>query len=522
MGIYLNPGNDGFRKIINSQIYVDKTGLIEYTNNVVDTEQSYICISRPRRFGKTFTAKMLVAYYDCSANSDELFKDFNISKVKSYKKHLNKYNVINLNIQTFLSRVDDKNNVINYLQEKVIEELKEQYSNIINDNINILGEAFDKIYSKEQKKFIFVVDEWDCILRENRNNIELQNKYLDFLRDLFKDKNYVGLVYMTGILPIKKYGTHSALNMFDEFSMIRMRELSEYTGFTVDEVKSLCKYYRVDFNEMSKWYDGYIVGDYHIYNPKSVVDSLRSKVFDSYWTSTETFEALKIYIEMDYDGLKSAITEIIAGNRVVIDVGSFQNDMTTFNSRDDILTLLVHLGYLGYDIDTKEVFIPNEEVKAEFIRAIKNSGWNEVMNAINKSKKLLDFTIMMRSDYVSESIDEIHMENTSILNYNDENSLACVINLAYYSAKDYYDIYREMPGGYGFADIVFIPRKKVDMPALVIELKYDKNALTALDQIKSKKYTESLKSYKGEILLVGINYNKQTKKHECIIEKIKK
>ena len=507
MGIYLNPGNDGFRKTINSQIYVDKTGLIEYTNSVVDTEQSYICISRPRRFGKTFTAKMLVAYYDCSVNSDELFKDFNISKVKSYKEHLNKYNVINLNIQTFLSRVDDKNNVINYLQEKVIEELKEQYSNIINDNINILGEAFDKIYDKERKKFIFVVDEWDCILRENRNNTELQNKYLDFLRNLFKDRNYVGLVYMTGILPIKKYGTHSALNMFDEFSMIRMRELSEYTGFTVDEVKSLCKYYRVDFNEMSRWYDGYIVGDYHIYNPKSVVDSLRSKVFDSYWTSTETYEALKAYIDMDYDGLKSAITELISGASYKINTRSFQNDMTTFNSRDDILTLLVHLGYLGYNIDTKEVFIPNEEIKGEFLTAIDSDKYKEVINAINKSKKLLDFTIMMRSDYVSESVDEIHMENTSILNYNDENSLACVINLAYYSAKDYYDIYREMPGGYGFADIVFIPKKKVDMPALVIELKYDKDAFTALDQIKSKKYTESLKSYKGEIFLALDSFN---------------
>ena len=522
MGIYLNPGNDGFRKIINSQIYVDKTGLIEYTNSVVDTEQSYICISRPRRFGKTFTAKMLVAYYDCSVNSDELFKDFNISKVKSYKEHLNKYNVINLNIQTFLSSVVNKDNVINYLQEKVLNELKKEYNEIIDNDVKILPDAFEIIYSKEQTKFIFVVDEWDCILRENRNNTELQNKYLDFLRNLFKDRNYVGLVYMTGILPIKKYGTHSALNMFDEFSMLEMSYFDKYTGFTVDEVKSLCKYYRVDFNEMSRWYDGYIVGDYHIYNPKSVVDSIRRKKIGTYWTSTETYEALKVYIDMDYDGLKSAITEIIAGNRVVIDVGSFQNDMTTFNSRDDILTLLVHLGYLGYDTDTKEVFIPNAEVKAEFIRAIKNSGWNEVMNAINKSKKLLDFTIMMRSDYVSERVDEIHMENTSILNYNDENSLACVINLAYYSAKDYYDIYREMPGGYGFADIVFIPKKKVDMPALVIELKYDKDAETALDQIKSKKYTESLKSYKGEILLVGINYNKQTKKHECIIEKIKK
>ena len=522
MGIYLNPGNNRFKRNINSEIYVDKTKLIEYTNSVINTSQSYICISRPRRFGKTITANMLSSYYDKSVDSHELFKNYKISKSKSYKEHLNKYNVINLNIQSFLSSVENKNEVLNYLQKKVLNELENKFTFLKEEEINILSEAFDIIYSKEQEQFIFIIDEWDAILRENRNNKELQNKYLDFLRNLFKDKSYVGLVYMTGILPIKKYGTHSALNMFDEYSMIRMRELSSYTGFTEEEVKELCKKYDMNFDEMKKWYDGYVLNDYHIYNPKSVVDSLRSKIFDSYWTSTETYEALKIYINLNYDGLKEKIVKLVSGEKIKIKTISFQNDMTTFNNSDDVLTLLVHLGYLGYDTTSEEVFIPNEEIRKEFEVVIDSKEYGSIIDAINSSEKLLNNTLNGNSDYVSEKLDEIHMDNTSILKYNDENSLACIITIAYYSARNYYDIYRELPTGYGYADIVFIPKKKIDKSALVVELKYDSNAVAALDQIKNKKYTNSLKSYKGDIILVGINYDKNSKKHSCIIEKIKK
>ena len=505
MGIYLNPGNNRFKRNINSEIYVDKTKLIEYTNSVINTSQSYICISRPRRFGKTITANMLSSYYDKSVDSHELFKNYKISKSKSYKEHLNKYNVINLNIQSFLSEVKDKNKVIDYLEHEVIGELSLKYE-----------------YINEQEQFIFIIDEWDAILRENRNNLELISKYLSFLTNLFKDRSYVALVYMTGILPIKKLGTHSSLNMFYEFSMLEMSYFSEYTGFTEEEVEGLCKKYDMNFDEMKKWYDGYVLNDYHIYNPKSVVDSLRSKIFDSYWTSTETYEALKIYINLNYDGLKEKIVKLVSGEKIKIKTISFQNDMTTFNNSDDVLTLLVHLGYLGYDTTSEEVFIPNEEIRKEFEVVIDSEEYGSIIDAINSSEKLLNNTLNGNSDYVSERLDEIHMDNTSILKYNDENSLACIITIAYYSARNYYDIYRELPTGYGYADIVFIPKKKIDKSALVVELKYDSNAVAALDQIKNKKYTNSLKSYKGDIILVGINYDKNSKKHSCIIEKIKK
>ena len=378
MGIYLNPGNDMFQETVNGEIYVDKTELIACTNKYIRTPQKFICISRPRRFGKSMAAYMLVAYYGKDCDSSELFAPYKIAKTEDYRRHLNQYNVIMLNIQDFLSISGSVDDMLDYLQEEVIEELKECYPDKLSEKDRVLSMSLNKIYSRTKESFIFIIDEWDCILRDNRYSADDQKKYLDFIRNLLKDKAYVALAYMTGILPIKKYGTHSALNMFDEYSMTRPFEYAQFIGFTETEVKELCEKYQVDFDTMKSWYDGYEFPEVgHIYNPKSVVDSIRRKCFASYWTQTETYEALKIYIDLNYDGLKDAIVQMLAGEKITIDYETFQNDMTTFQSRDDVLTLLVHLGYLAYYSDCQEVSIPNSEIRAEFVRAIKNCKWKE-------------------------------------------------------------------------------------------------------------------------------------------------
>lgn len=523
MGVYLNPGNDRFKRSCNSPIYVDKTELISLTNKVINTEQNYICISRPRRFGKSMAANMLAAYYGKECDSAEIFDNYKIAEDEDYRKYLNQYNVIALNIQDFLSVVDSVEELIGYIQSEVLAELKEQYPGKIPEREKFLSMALDKLFSKIKEGFVFIIDEWDCILREKKYTLEEHRKYLDFIRNLLKDKTYVSLAYMTGILPIKKYGTHSALNMFDEYSMTDPGEYAEYIGFTQEEVEELCGQYHVDFEKEKEWYDGYVFSrQLHIYNPKSVVDSIRRKNFASYWTQTETYEALKVYVKMNYDGLKDAVIQMLAGERVKIDYGTFQNDMTTFESRDDVLTLLVHLGYLAYNKETCQVFIPNAEVRAEFVRAIKGCKWKEVITSIEKSEQLLQATWELDEAKVSEMIDEVHMQNTSILTYNDENSLSCVISLAYYNAINEYTRIRELPTGKGFADIVYIPKKHSDKPAMIIELKYDKSAVGAIAQIKEKRYVESLKEYQGNLLLVGINYDKDTKKHTCLIEEYTK
>lgn len=522
MGMYINPGNNLFKRALNSKIYVDKSKLVSYVNDVIDTEQQFICVSRPRRFGKSMAANMLAAYYSCGCDSKELFNKLEIKNCNTYEKHINSYDTIFLNIPKFLVKADVIEELGKYIEYVLIKEFKNQFKNYDISELTDLNTIISHIANHNNYKnngFIFIIDEWDCVFREAIENITAQKNYLNFLRSIFKDNGDIKLAYMTGILPVKKYGSHSAINIFDEFSMTDPAMLAEYVGFTEDEVMVLCRKYNMDFNEMQYWYNGYLFDEsLHIYNPESVVAALTRKKFKSYWTRTETYEALKVYIDMNFDGLKDNIIKMLGGSRIKISTDTFQNDMTTFASKDDVLTLLVHLGYLAYDFNTSEVFIPNHEIQEEFTTAVTISNWDEIVKSVTLSDKLLEATIKFENETVAKIIDEVHMATVSVLQYNNENSLACIISLAYYSARKDYVMHREFPTGKGFADIVFIPRKNVENPVIIVELKWDSTAKGAIKQIKDKNYTTALKEYSGKIILAGINYNKKTKKHECFIE----
>lgn len=519
MGRYLNQGNEGFARSVNSEIYIDKTGLIRYTNRVMNTMQSYVCVSRPRRFGKSLAANMLTAYYSKGCDSRELFLKYEISKSKDFETYRNKYNTISLNMQEFLSRSANIEELVSRLKRLVIRDLKKAYPDVDYFDDTDLIESMQDIYEETRTPFVVIIDEWDCIFREFRQDKEAQEKYLDFLRDMLKDKNCIHLVYMTGILPIKKYGTHSALNMFDEFSMINPGPLAAYVGFTEEEVRNLCKQYEMDMEEVKAWYDGYsFPSATSVYSPRSVVSSMLLGKIENYWNQTETFEALKAYIDMNFDGLRDDVLSMIAGESVPVNTGSFTNDMTTFRTEDDVLTLLIHLGYLAYDSDNKTVKIPNNEIRNEYVNSISVSDWGEVSVALKQSADTLNAIWQKRPKQVARAIEMAHFE-TSHIQYNDENALSYTISLALYAARNFYMIYRELAGGKGFADLVFIPRRKFpDKPAIVVELKWDKTAEGAISQIKQKEYCKSLEGYKGNILLVGVNYNKKTKEHECAIE----
>ncbi len=520
MGIYLNPDNINFKRALNSKIYVDKSELIQYTNSVMNTEQQFICVSRPRRFGKSMAANMLTAYYSRGCDSKELFSKLKISTSDSFEKHMNQYNVIHINMQEFLSESTSMEEMLQMIQKTILFDLTEEFPYVrYFDNTKLLR-SFRDVFAKYGVPFIFVIDEWDCIFRVHKNDLESQKKYLDFLRNLLKDQSYVALAYMTGILPIKKYGEHSAINVFYEYSMTDAKPIEEFTGFTEAEVQVLCGRYHMLFEETKRWYDGYCVDGISIYNPKSVVESMLRGKFSNFWTSTETYEALKEYIELNHDGLRDKVIQMIAGERVKINPEKFQNDMTTFHSADDVLTLLVHLGYLTFDFYTREVWIPNSEVRQEFINSIEDGGWEHVMNAIHQSDTLLNATLDGdEKKVVAGIIEQVHQDNTSILQYNDENSLSCVLSLAYYSAQKSHTITREAPAGKGYADLVFAPRRTSNLPAFIVELKCDHSAEEAIEQIKKKDYTDCLKDYSGEILLVGVNYDKKSKVHTCKIER---
>lgn len=523
MGRFVNPCNDAFRDVLNSKIYVDKSGLIEYMNSVIDTVNKFICNSRPRRFGKSITADMLTAYYSRSCDSEEMFASLDIGKSDDYKKYLNKYDVIQIDMQWCIEPAGGVENVIAYVTQNIIEELKQYYPNEINEQIASLPEALSCINMSEGKKFIVIIDEWDVLIRDNSADDKIQEEYINFLRAMFKGSEptkYIHLAYLTGILPIKKIQTQSALNNFDEFTMLDAGIFAKYIGFTEDEVKKLCKEYKRDFEKVKLWYDGYNIDGYDVYNPKAVVSCMMKEKFKSYWSQTGTYEAVVPLINMDFDGLRTAIIEMLSGNAAPVDISSFQNDAVNFTNKDDILTYLIHLGYLGYDEDKRTAFIPNEEIRQEFTNAAKRKKWNELIEFQKKSDELLNATLDMDEDAVDELIEQVHMEYASSIRYNDENFLSSVLTIGYLSAMRYYfKPVREFPTGRGFADFVFIPKTEYrhDYPALVVELKWNKTAKAAIAQIEERKYPESVRQYTGDILLVGINYDKKSKKHDCVI-----
>lgn len=524
INMYFNPDNKDFIDTVNDDIYVDKTDMISIINNKIGKKSSkYICVSRPRRFGKSTDAGMLAAYYSVGCDSKRLFQDYKIAHDENYLKYLNKYPVISFNVQQFTRRANKLEDLPDIIEKEILKELKEVYDRLLADQIH-LADALYILYNKTSdcaNGFIFILDEWDCVFRIAKNDISAQKNYLDFLRDLFKDRTYAKLVYMTGILPIKKYGTHSALNIFTEFSMTDPSDLSKYVGFTEKDVIDLCQNYQMDYQIVQEWYDGYrFENNVHIYCPKSVIGAMSTRKCRNYWTQTETYEALKCYIEMNFDGLKDDVLLMLGGMEVKVNPYKFQNDMMTFESKDDVITLLIHLGYLAYNQVAGTAYIPNREIASEFLNVMESKEWGEVFRSIQLSKELLESTLNLEMQKVAQMIDDVHSNTTSVLQYHNENALSCVISIAYYAALTYYmPPVRELPTGRGFADIVYIPKKNVNKPALLIELKWNRSARGAIHQIQERMYTSFIGNYTGEILLVGINYDKKTKKHECEIVK---
>ena len=348
MGRFLNPNNDAFQTALNSKIYVDKTGMLDITNQLLNTRQAFVCNSRPRRFGKSITADMLSAYYSKGCDSRQMFADLQISQMESFSKHLNRYDVIHFDVQWCMQDAGGADQTVAYLNKYILEELKETYLEIIPDDVENVYGAMSRIHEKTGNKFIVIIDEWDVLIRDEANNKAVQEEYIDFLRGMFKGiepTKFISLAYLTGILPIKRVKTQSSRNNFDEYTMLDAAELSPYIGFTEEEVKNLCKRYDRKFEEVKRWYDGYVLGDRHIYNPKAVVSVLMRGTFRSYWSQTSTYEVVLPLINMDFDGLRTAIIEMLSGDYVAVDVSNFQNDTIHFSDRDDALTYLIHLGY---------------------------------------------------------------------------------------------------------------------------------------------------------------------------------
>ncbi|SDL58774.1 PD-(D/E)XK nuclease superfamily protein [Sarcina sp. DSM 11001] len=524
MGIYLNPGNEVFRQIVNADLYIDKTMLLRETNRLLDSANKYICMSRPRRFGKTVTGNMLCSYYSRGCDSRELFEPFRISRDPGFLKNLNRYHVIKIDMNSEYQSAQEKKDVLKILTEEVREEMKTAFPDVVFRGSDSLARCILRVYAAKQETFIILLDEYDVFVREQVSD-ELFQEYLAFLNSLFKSDTLrpaISLAYLTGILPIVRDKVQSKLNNFREYTILNAGVFAEYVGFTARETEEVCAERGIDFNECRRWYNGYRQKGFEIYNPESVARCVETHIFDSYWGQTSSYEVISDRIRLDFAGTKEAVIQMLAGGSAEVDVNAYLNTMKNFSSRDDIFGYLLHLGYLAYDQETRTCHIPNKEVREEWFRALKKLPEYSVTDRIiGSSKALLTETWQGNADTVAKALDVSHIHVTSNRSYNNEDALQSAIYLAYIYALNRYTVVREMTAGKGYADVVFIPFMEGD-PAMIVELKRNDSAGSAIDQIRRKQYFDSLEHYSGNLLFVGINYDEKKKIHTCVIEKMGK
>lgn len=521
-GFYFNPGNAAFCSDARSEIYVDKTLLLNELNKKLCTNDNCFCVTHARRFGKSQAADLLIAYYSKGCNSEEILSKYKIAQQENWTEHLNKYNVVRLDMSSIIDN-NYKNKLVSDAIRRIVSDMKEDFQDEL-DYDKSINELIYSIYKKTNTPFVITIDEWDAVIREYGDDEQVVHGYLQFLHKLFKSaesKEFLALGYITGIIPIKKIKNESALNNFQEYTMVNSGNLTEFYGFTEEEVKELCQRFDMDSDAVTRWYNGYLINGKHMYNPNSVCRAMQRKQIDSYWKNTSSYGTINDLINLNYGGLRDDILSLLAGGRLEVDVKTFQNDLLNLRNKDEVITALIHLGYLGYDAEYKEAYMPNYEVATAFESAMAtDDNWGKVGRSIADSDRLLSATIRMDTDKVVKYLDFAHDAYSSVFEYNDENSLSCVLTMAYFTAQGYYNIVRELPTGKGFADFAFLPMSNAGRkPPMLVELKWNRSADTAIKQIKERRYAGKLSEYK-EILMVGINYSTRTKKHTCKFEKI--
>ena len=552
MGNILNPSeNNSFIKLANSKkyLFVDKTDFIEHINERINEDNCFLAITRPRRFGKTVTAHMLSAYYSKGYAGQNIFDKLEIANKPSFEEHLNKYNVLYIDMNSirdsYIAYIEDEDlqvkgvsSIVDYLQYSVIEELKEdtEYSNILSESRKVgkknLSSALNEICNQTKEQFILIMDEWDLICREYRNEPELLEKFIEVMRGLFKsDKGQAcfALAYLTGILPIKKYNSQSALNCFDEYNMLAPGNYATYFGFTEDEVAQIVKSpdCKVSHQDLKEWYEGYKIKGIDIYNPNSVCKAVSRNECISYWSGTSSNEEVVNLINMNFDGIKDDIIHLIEGSTIQFSCTTFQNDMVSIKTKDDIFSLLVCLGYLGCVDDGGDyrlAYVPNKEIRTALSSIVKSQPWFNSMPIIERSQSLFEAITTLDANKVAEIITEIHNSpNISLLTYNREESMVfCLISGLMWQTEREYEVFRELQSGKGSADLIYVPKRNIHLPILLIEFKYGQSAEDALNQIKEKEYFSRYRDgdYPNDVLLIGINYNPKTKDHQCLIEKL--
>ena len=540
MGIYVNPGDSMFRFSLNSKIYVDKSPMINELNELIGTDERFLCMSRARRFGKTMMTNLMSAYYSRDCNSREIFERLELSKQEGWDKYLNAFNVIQIDLQSCFSRTKDKNQVIDKLQTNVVNELREQFPSTRIPTAATIAESISIINKELGELFVIIIDEYDVLIRDNCVAASIRKDYIDFLNSIFKSNDVqkaVSLAYLTGILPILRETVQSKLNNFTEYTMLRPDQFAQYFGFTENEVRRLCLAKNADYDACKLMYDGYIFekptelaeqpdddGEHiiHVFNPNSVVKAVTKHKYDNYWVATSALEAITLYIDANIAGILEDIKALLKGEKEVkVDVLNYNNNVEHFATKDEIFTYLIHLGYLAYDPTKGTCHIPNGEIRGAWLRIMSNAkGFEPIAQMIETSRKLIEATENGDKETVAKALDDSQADISSPLSYNRESTMQSAILMAYFYARKDYWIFSELASGCGYADVVLVPFF-IQKPIIIIELKKDGEPATAIEQIKSRNYAHAFRYHPGhEAVLVGITYDAESKQHRCLIEKV--
>ncbi|MEE0693277.1 MAG: AAA family ATPase [Lachnospiraceae bacterium] len=535
MGIYLNSESAYtlYKSETQKPYFVDKSRMIEELFPLIEEGANHICITRPRRFGKTVTANMISAFFSRAREAADIFDRLKISTSQNYSKYCNQYNVIHISLNDISRQCTTYEEYITRIEQRLVRDLKRAYPQAELDGEESAVDALMEIYTENsENRFIFIFDEWDFLFHQPFVTEKEKREYLSYLRSLLKDRPYVILAYMTGILPIAKYSSGSELNMFTEYTMLSEEKFSEVFGFTDSEVDSLYQKY-TDYTDHIKvtreglryWYNGYhTFSGERVYNPRSVVCALRNNNLGNYWTSAGPYDEIYYYIENNVAAVRDDLALMVSGIPVPAKIREYAATSMNLNTKDEIFSSMVVYGFLSYE--NGKVSIPNKELMDRFDEMLqRESSLGYVYRLARASDRMLEATLSGDVDTMAEILELAHDTEVPLLRYNNETELSAVVNLVYLSARDRYRVEREDKAGTGYVDFIFYPETDKSLDCIILELKVDSSPEEAIGQIKTKKYDLRFRErigeeqkYTGRILAVGISYDRKTKKHICKVE----
>ena len=534
VGLNLKEPYRQYQKVYNSDYFVDKSEILEEIVPLLNTEACYVCVTRPRRFGKTLIAQLLAAYFTKNMASSKIFDTLKVRNQPFYKEELNQHNVIYIDFSNMPRQCSEYEQYENYHQEKIIKAVARAYPDILAEEQDAVWDVLDNVFEETGDQFIFIIDEWDALFQMPWCSEKNRECFILFLSNLLKNKGYIEFVFMTGVLPIRKYSSGSALNMFYEYSAAQTEKYGRYFGFTHEEVQMLYTKYvnicqmkgikpKVELKNLIFWYDGYqTMEGKQIYNPRSIVRALNDNKIGNYWTETGPFNEVINCIQNNIDAVREDIVRMVAGEAIEADIQEYAANQMKMTSRNEILSAMVVYGFLSCKGNL--VCIPNKELMEKFEQALHYKEMGYVYRLAKESQRMLTATLNGDTDTMEDILSTAHNTEIPVLRYNDEGDLASLVNLIYLAARDHYDVRREENTGKGRADVLFYPHD-LTKTGIIIELKVDDTPENAIQQIKEKQYAQRFfggiadkRRYTGEILAVGMVYNSKTKEHHCKVE----